>query len=40
VWFDYVVLSNWQDVLDTDRHYALVNQTDPKPLLKIFRRLM
>ena len=39
VWFDYVVLSTWQDVLDTDGHYALVNQSDPNPVLKVFRRL-
>lgn len=39
VWFDYVVLSNWQDVLDTDEGYVLANRADPKPLLKVFRRL-
>ena len=39
VWFDYVVLSTWQEVLDDRDRYALVNATDPNPLLKIFRRL-
>jgi len=38
VWFDYVVLSTWQDVLDARGRYVLVNQDDPDPLLKIFRR--
>lgn len=39
VWFDYVVLSTWQSVLDAEGRYALVNGSDPDPLLKIFRRL-
>lgn len=39
LWFDYVVLSTWQNVLDADGHYALVNTADPDPLVKIFRRL-
>jgi hypothetical protein len=39
VWFDYVVLSTWQDVLDDKGRYVLVNRDDPDPLLKIFRRL-
>lgn len=39
VWFDYVVLSTWQDVLDGEERYVLVNRADPDPLLKIFRRV-
>ena len=39
VWFDYVVLSNWQTVLDEDPRFTRANADDPAPLLKIFRRL-
>ena len=39
VWFDYVVLSTWQDALDARENYVLANAADPDPLLKIFRRL-
>ena len=39
VWFDYVVLSTWQTILDDRGRYELVNRDDTQPLLKIFRRL-
>jgi hypothetical protein len=39
VWFDYVVLSNWQTLLDDRQKYERVNASDPDPVLKIFRRV-
>ena len=38
VWYDYVVVSNWQTLFDGRDRYELINRGDPSPLLKIYRR--